>query len=156
TPEQFSARQKRVRSDLERINGPFPEKTPLNAKTVGILDRPDYVIEKVIYESRPGHHVTANLYLPKARTGKVPGVLIPCGHSTNGKAAEPYQSICISLARNGMAALIYDPIGQGERHQALGTNGKPIAGSTGEHTLVGVGGWLVGTGTANYRIWDGI
>ncbi|MCH7988705.1 MAG: acetylxylan esterase [Planctomycetes bacterium] len=156
TPEQFAERQKWVRRELARINGPFPEKTPLNGQTTGKIQRDGYVIEKVIYESRPGHHVTANLYLPNGNGKPVPGVLVPCGHSKNGKASEAYQSIAISLAKNGMAVLVYDPIGQGERHQVLDDNGKPLVQGTTEHTLEGVGGWLVGTGTANYRIWDGI
>ncbi|MCC7423137.1 MAG: acetylxylan esterase [Planctomycetaceae bacterium] len=158
TPAQFEARQEYVRDTLNRINGPFPERTPLNARVVGTVERKGYVIEKVIYESRPGVLVTGNLYLPEgaSKENRVPGVIIPCGHSANGKAQDVYQSAAISIALNGIAVLIYDPIGQGERVQLLGTDGKPVAGSTTEHTLVGVGGWLVGTGTANYRIWDGI
>jgi cephalosporin-C deacetylase-like acetyl esterase len=156
TPEEFYARQEKVRELLFKINGKFPERTPLNPQTTGKIQRDGYTIEKVIYESRPGHHITANLYLPDNRTGKVPGVLVPCGHSTNGKGSAAYQSISISLAQHGMAALCYDPIGQGERHQLLDPLGKPSAPGTTEHTLTGVGGWLVGQGTANYRIWDGI
>lgn len=158
TSEKFAERQRQIRETLFRINGPFPERTPLHAKVVGRIDRGGYTIEKVIYQSRPGVYVTANLYLPSGASAenRVPGVILPCGHSANGKAAEAYQSISISLALNGMAALIYDPIGQGERVQLLGVDGKPLVGSTTEHTLTGVGGWLVGTGTANYRIWDGI
>ncbi len=157
TPAQFSARQRRIRETLRRINGPFPtDRGDLAAQVVGKIDRDGYVIEKVIYQSRPMHHVTANLYLPKNITKPVPGVLVPCGHSRNGKAAEVYQKICISLAKRGMAALIYDPIGQGERHQLLGETGKPVVQGTSEHNLVGIGGWLVGLGTANYRIWDGL
>lgn len=156
TPQQFEDRRQEIYEKLHRINGPFPEKTPLNARVVGKVERADFVIEKVIYESRPSHYVTANLYLPKRSDGPVPGVLVPCGHSANGKAEEAYQSICISLARHGIAALIYDPIGQGERHQVLDKNGKPAVQGTTEHTLTGVGGLLVGTGMQNYRIWDGI
>jgi cephalosporin-C deacetylase-like acetyl esterase len=157
TPAQFAARQKRIRETLRQINGPLPkDRGDLAAKVVGKIDRDGYVIEKVIYQSRPQHHVTANLYLPKNITKPVPGVLVPCGHSRNGKAAEVYQKICISLAKRGMAALIYDPIGQGERHQLLGEKGTPIVQGTSEHNLVGIGAWLVGLGTANYRIWDGM
>ncbi len=156
TPEQFRERQRYVRDTLATINGAFPERTPLNAITTGKIQRKGYTIEKVIYESRPNHHVTANLYVPDGIADPVPGVLIPCGHSRNGKAAEAYQRISISLAQNGMVALCYDPIGQGERHQLLDENGEPIVQGTTEHTLVGVGGFLVGTGTAHYRIWDGI
>jgi hypothetical protein len=55
-----------------------------------------------------------------------------------------------------MAALIFDPIGQGERHQLLDAGGKFLVQGTTEHSLEGVGGWLVGFGCASYRIWDGI
>ena len=50
------------------------------------LEREGYRVERVIYESRPGHHVTAALYLPEGEA-PFPGVLVPCGHSQNGKAA---------------------------------------------------------------------
>ena len=52
-----------------RCFGPFPEKTPLNAKVTGTVERDAYTIEKVIFESRPGFLVTANLYLPKGANG---------------------------------------------------------------------------------------
>lgn len=113
-------------------------------------------VERVVYESRPGHHVTAVLYLPGGPP-PFPGVLVPCGHSANGKAAETYQRVCILLARNGLAALCYDPIGQGERAQILNDHGKPaVNGSTTEHTLLGVGALLVGRSAAGYRVWDGV
>ena len=84
-------------------------------------------------------------------------MLVPCGHSSNGKAADAYQRACILMAKNGLAVLCYDPIGQGERLQLLDENKKPgIAGSTSEHTMVGIGALLVGQSTAGYRIWDGM
>jgi dienelactone hydrolase len=123
---------------------------------VGTLKRNGYSVEKVIYESRPEHHVTANLYLPEGK-GPFPGVLMPVGHSANGKAAGEMQRAAILLAKNGMAALVYDPIGQGERNQLLDKLGNPaIKGSTSEHTMCGVGALLVGRNTASYRVWDGI
>ena len=55
-----------------------------------------------------------------------------------------------------MAALCFDPIGQGERVQWLDATGRPaLTGSTTEHTLVGIGALLVGRHAAGYRIWDG-
>ena len=84
----------------------------------------------MIYESRPDHHVTANLYLPDGK-GPFPGVLMPIGHSTNGKAADYVQRGCILLAKNGIAALAYDPIGQGERRQLL--DDKRQAGHPRQH-----------------------
>ena len=155
TPEDVQKRQKMLRDQFIKALGGFPEKTPLNAKVVGTIDGKGYRIEKVIYESRPNHHVTANLYLPPGK-GPFPGVLLPCGHGNDGKASGTYQRICMLLATNGMAALCYDPIGQGERMQILGDMSKPIISGTTEHTMLDVGALLVGRCTASYRIWDGI
>ena len=156
TPEAIRRRQADIRSKFLTALGDLPPKTPLNARVVGRDPRDGYSVERVIYESRPGHHVTANLYLPTGPS-PFPGVLVPCGHSANGKAAETYQRISILLAKNGMAALCYDPCGQGERIQALDAQGKPlIAGSTTEHTMAGIGALLVGRSAATYAIWDGI
>ncbi|MBX6312846.1 MAG: acetylxylan esterase [Isosphaeraceae bacterium] len=156
TPEAIRRRQEDLRARFVRSLGGFPKRTPLNARVVGRQRRDGYRVEKVIFESRPDHHVTAALYLPEGE-GPHPGVLLPCGHSANGKAAEPYQRASILLAKNGLAVLCYDPIGQGERIQLLDERGKPaIAGSTNEHSLVGVGALLVGQNVATYRIWDGI
>jgi len=150
--EKVLQRQKRLRDDFREMIGPLPEKMPLNANVVGCIDCDGYRIEKVVYESRPGHHVTANLYLPTEGKPPYPGVLVPCGHSTNGKAAGAYQSASILLAKNGLVALIFDPISQGERLQLLDA---PRNGTT-THTLLGLGALLVGVNTGNYRLWDGI
>jgi cephalosporin-C deacetylase-like acetyl esterase len=155
TPEDVKKRQDELKARFIQALGGFPEKTPLNAKIAGADKRDGYTMERVIFESRPNHHVTANLYLPEGK-GPFPGVIVPCGHSANGKGSDAYQRVCILLAKNGIAALIYDPIGQGERYQLLDPPGKPVTGSTNEHTLVGVGALLVGQSTASYRIWDGI
>lgn len=156
TPEGVRKRQAEIRAKFLEALGDLPEKTPLNPRVVGHENGNGYRVERVIYESRPGHHVTAVLYLPKA-DAPVPGVLVPCGHSQNGKAGETYQRICILLAKNGMAALCYDPIGQGERFQVLDDQGKAaIGGNTTEHTMAGIGSLLVGRSLAGYRIWDGI
>lgn len=152
SPAALERRGERLRVQLADMLGDFPRRTPLGARTVGSIACDGYRIEKVIFESRPHHHVTANLYLPGDTSRPVPGVLVPCGHSDNGKASEAYQSVCILLALNGCAALIYDPIGQGERHQMRGLERH----GTTEHTLVGLGALLVGRNTANYRVWDGL
>src|SRR4051794_20784442 len=74
TPDDISKRQKEMRSFLLRSLGEFPERTPLNARVVGTLRREGYRVDKVIFESRPDHHVTANLYLPDGQL-PFPGVL---------------------------------------------------------------------------------
>jgi len=156
TPEKITERQKKQHADWIAANGLFPERASLNGRTVGTIDAGDYRVEKVIYESRPNHHVTANLYIPKEGQPPYPGVLVPCGHSKNGKASEAYQSVSILLAKYGFVALCYDPIGQGERCQLLDNQGKPKLWGTTEHTLTDIGARLCGWGAATYRIWDGI
>jgi cephalosporin-C deacetylase-like acetyl esterase len=96
----------------------LPERTPLNARTTAHLDMGDYDIDNVIFESRPGFLVTANLYRPKAdAAGKRPAVLCPIGHYIiEGKSAPDVQARCIKLARMGFVVLTYDAIGQGERN----------------------------------------
>lgn len=154
-PEQLVAYQQRMREFFTAALGGFPERTPLKPQVVGKEDRDGYTIEKVIFESQPRHFVTAILYLPDVKP-PYPGVLVPCGHSRNGKASDPYQRVSILLARNGMAALCYDPIDQGERFQLLDADGKPVIGGTTAHSALGVGSTLLGRNTATYRIWDGI
>src|SRR5690606_37517046 len=114
-------------------------------------------IEKVIFESRPGFLVTANLYLPKGRSFPRPGVVGSCGHSVNGKAGETYQAFSQGLARLGYVVLIFDPIGQGERMQYTDANLQPRRGTgTREHLYAGNQQFLVGEFIGNWRAWDGI
>ncbi len=156
TPDQIAAYQQRMRQFfLDQIGG-LPERTPLNAQVTGSEHRDGYRVEKVIFESQPKHFVTAILYLPEGQP-PFPGVLVPCGHSANGKARDLYQRAPILIAKSGMAALCFDPIDQGERHQLLDGAGKPIiAASTMGHNMAGVGATLLGRNTATYRICDGI
>src|SRR5436190_851648 len=154
--EQISAYQRRMREFFVQQLGGFPERTPLNSRVVGKIAADGYTIEKIIFESQPNHHVTGVLYLPDTKPPH-PVVLVSSGHSRPGKAADYNQRFGVMLARHGMAALCYDPIGQGERSQILTPDGKPqFSGTTQEHFLIGVGSILVGTNTARYRVWDGI
>ena len=155
TPEDIAKRQRALRAFFLRSLGDLPVRTPMNPHVVGTLKRDGYHVEKVIIESRPGHHVTANFYVPHGKP-PYPGVLLPCGHSENGKAYEQYQRVAILLAKSGMAVLCYDPIGQGERLQRLDDQGKPVVRNTTEHTMAGIGALLVGRQEASYRIWDGL
>jgi dienelactone hydrolase len=155
---------------LTQIGG-LPERTPLNPKITGTLQGPGYRIEKVFLETRPSFHLTGNLYLPET-PAPWPAVLVPCGHSHDGKAAGQYQLISKLLARNGMAAFCYDPIGQGERYQLLAKDAErstfedapqvkvphPAARflCITEHTLTTISSTLVGSNAAQFRIWDGM
>ncbi|QDU08339.1 alpha/beta hydrolase family protein [Gimesia aquarii] len=170
TPEQCEAYQKRMKEFFRTQIGGFPERTPLNPRIIGRLKGKGFRVENVIYESWPGHHVTANLYLPTSKP-PYPGVLIPCGHSHDGKADDRYQRVCMLLAQNGMAAICYDPIGQGERYQVLSKQPNEFFRGTkryrpphpqvqfyctAEHTLMSVSSIPLGSNAARYRIWDGM
>ncbi|MFB3890458.1 MAG: alpha/beta hydrolase family protein [Phycisphaerae bacterium] len=148
-----------LRAKVRECFGPMPERTPLNARVTGALDLPAFRIEKVIFESRPGFMVTANLYLPKAppgKGGKYPCVLGTCGHSEDGKANEPYQSYAQGLAMRGFVVLVFDPISQGERVQYPNAEGKCTQGLCSEHTTMGVQQALLGEFFGAWRAWDGI
>ena len=146
-----------VQAKIRQCFGPQPERTPLNARVTGVVERDAYKIEKVIFESRPELFVTANLYVPKNRSFPLPGVVGTCGHSVNGKAAEAYQGFAQGLSRMGYVVLIYDPLGQGERLQHVDEQLKPKYGSSvSEHLLVGNQQYLVGEFFGAWRAWDGI
>ncbi|HIE96949.1 MAG TPA: hypothetical protein EYG03_28815 [Planctomycetes bacterium] len=154
TPGQIRTYQKKLREFFVNQLGGFPERTPLNARTVRTIHADGYRIENVIFDSLPNHHITANLYLPDTASA-VPGVVVSSGHSRTAKTADYNQRFGIMMARNGMAALCFDPIGQGERSQILNADGQPqYQGTTTEHFMVGVGSILVGRNTARYRVWD--
>lgn len=151
------ARIERVRSTVWKlVGGPF-EKTSLNPRITGTIDRGAYRVEKVIFESHPGVYVTSNLYIPSGRKGPFPAVLAPLGHTTNGKAYRNYAYVYQTLARKGYMVLAFDPFGQGERYQYLDPRtGKPLYGPTGEHSQAGRPMLLFGSTFAQYRAWDAI
>lgn len=155
TPAEMREHQRRMREFLRAQLGGFPERTPLEARVVGRHRRDGYSVERVLYQSRPGHYVTALLYLPDGPP-PYPGVLIACGHAPSAKSSEMYQRAGVLLAKGGMAALCYDPIGQGERHQILHPDGRPRFENGIEHMLVAVSSIPLGLSAATYRIWDGI
>jgi dienelactone hydrolase len=146
-----------VQDKIRRCFGPEPERTPLRPRVTGVVERDAYQIEKVIFESRPGFLVTANLYIPKGRKFPLPGVVGSCGHSLNGKAADTYQSFAQGLARMGYVVLIFDPIGQGERLQYTDKELRPRRGvGVAEHLHAGNQQFLVGEFFGAWRAWDGI
>ena len=146
-----------VREKIQQSFGPWPEKTPLKSRITGVVERDAYKIENIIFESRPGFLVTANLYIPKGRPFPLPGVVGTCGHSATGKAIDLYQSFAQGLARQGYVVLIYDPISQGERLQYPDENLKSkIGAGVGEHLYAGNQQFLVGEFIGSWRAWDGI
>ena len=158
TMADLTARQQYFRDRMWSYLGARPERTPLNARVVGTLDRGDFRIEKIIFESRPGFYVTANLYLPVKGKAPYPAILFPLGHEGGAKAHQAWQRCLAGLARRGFVALAWDPIGQGERVQMYDEDwhDSKMQSSTVEHTIIGMQCLLTGTHIAQYTIWDGI
>jgi dienelactone hydrolase len=156
TPEQVAEYQKHLRQKFLGAIGELPQRTPLKPRVTGVVHRDGYRVEKVIFESQPKHYVTGALFLPDAERYKppYPGVLVPCGHSRVAKAHDSYQTMGALLALNGMAALVFDPIDQGERGQLI--EDWPGLWGTKAHTMIGVGSILLGRNTAWFEIWDGM
>ena len=156
TAEQIAQYQKRLREKFIEVLGGLPERTPLNPQVTGVVERNGYCVEKIIFESQPRHYVTALLFLPDRKRHKppYPGVLVPCGHAQNAKGYESYQKMGALLALNGMVALVFDPIDQGERGQFM--EDWPELWGTKAHTMVAVGSILLGRNTATFEVWDGM
>lgn len=146
----------RVRKDFRDLLGELPQRSPLNAAITGTVQRDGYRIEKVVYESFPKHHVTANLYLPSGK-GPFAAALFLCGHEDLSKATESYQKTAILFAKNGFAVLVIDPISQSERYQLVDSTGKPLTrGGTTEHTLLNSMDNLFGGSAAADELWDNV
>ncbi|MCK5730205.1 MAG: acetylxylan esterase [Draconibacterium sp.] len=157
TKTDYLNRQKKVKEKLLNIMGALPDKTPLNSKITGVIEKEDYRVEKVIYESLPGYYVTAALFLPKDIKGKAPAVIYACGHTANGFRSETYQHIIINLVKKGFIVLTFDPIGQGERLQYYNEKeGKSRFGPTKEHSYPGAQCYISGYSPTKYFVWDGI
>ncbi|MEQ9408881.1 MAG: acetylxylan esterase [Fuerstiella sp.] len=145
------------RTRIRTCLGDHPERTPLNPQITAIHERDGYRIENLIFESRPGFPVTANLYVPTGVTGRRPAVVGTCGHSSNGKAEKAYQGFSQGLAKQGYVCLIYDPIGQGERLQYLDEHLNSHVGvGVREHLKAGNQQFLVGESFSMWRAWDGM
>lgn len=134
--QQWLARAAYLREQVLIAAGlwPLPERCPLNADIHGLIDRTDYTVEKVFFQSYPGFYVTGNLYRPKGKTGPFPGVLCPHGHWADGRfqrisdkevqqqiaggfekeessARFVLQARCANLAKLGCVVFHYDMIG---------------------------------------------
>ncbi len=154
TKADWQQRQALVQSKIAAALGPFPEKTPLNAVVTGKLEREEFTVEKLYFESRPSYYVTAALYLPKNKSGKLPAIVYASGHLASGFRGEAYQLVAQNFARKGFIVLAFDPIGQGERKDY---QDFPLASSpTKEHSYPGAQLFVAGVSPGSYFAWDGI
>ncbi len=113
---------------------PMPEQPQINATVHGRVERDDYTVDRVYFESSPGLFVTGSLYLPKKVSGKLPTILCPHGHWADGRfhdhgpdeltrqlesgaekfetgGRHPLQARCVQLARMGCMVFLYDMLG---------------------------------------------
>ena len=138
---------------LKSIGGLPSSRTALNARVTATLTNLAYTMEKVLFESLPNFYVTANLYRPN-QPGRYPAVLVQAGHTTLGKTET--HRLSANLAAKGFVALTFDPVGLGERIQALDPRTRRHAGGccANEHLQAGAQAILVGESVARYFIWD--
>lgn len=159
TPEDARKRQAWVRQTFWELIGGEPDRTPLNTRTIRSFKREGYTVETIVYESQPGLHIPANLYIPSTGTPPYPGVLFQMGHSLNGKAAEPYQKCCQALAKLGYLVLAFDPMGQGERTYFPRPGGGTLtrlSSADEEHNVPGRQMLLVGDTATRLQTWDAV
>ncbi len=158
SPETITARQHWARESFWSLIGGQPQRTPLNVRTTGSFTRPKYRVERLTYESQPGLHVSANLYIPTLTQPPYPGVLFQMGHAPNGKASPTYQSCCQGLVQLGFLVLAFDPMGQGERiyyPDASGTHTR-LRSPDDEHSVAGRQMLLVSDSATRLQVWDAI
>ena len=139
TLDDWKARSDELKTRVLVANGiwPMPERTPLNPVIHGKVERDGFTVEKVYFESFPGHFVTGLLFRPVGYKGKRPGVLCPHGHGGRlqdhgsrihkliaegqerfeGSGRFPKIARCAHLARMGCVTLIIDMLGYADSKQ---------------------------------------
>jgi len=153
--EDARKRSAYVREQFRQMIGGLPERTPLNPVVTGVLERADYRVEKVMFQSRPDFWVTASLYIPSAGSPPFPAILCPNGHYADAGRAAGYQRMHQVLVKSGFVVLTFDPVGQGERRQFWDSKtGKSIGTTIDEHSTFGQLLWLLGESLTQYRGWD--
>jgi hypothetical protein len=133
SPEAWEKRREYVKRQMLLSCGlwPMPPRPAITAEIHGRVERDDYTVDRVIFESSPGLLVTGSLYKPKKIDGKAPAILCPHGHWATGRfhdhgdagikreldsdaelfeigGRHPLQARCVQLARMGCIVFLYD------------------------------------------------
>ncbi len=142
-------RDKRLGALLKWI-GPFPERTPLKASVTRRIDYGEgFVIENIVFESRPGLVVTANLYLPDKYSGRIPAIIVVHSHHAP-KTQSELQDMGMTWARSGTAVLIMDQLCAGERIQTQPWSRESYYG----RYVLGNQLYLAGESLIKWMSWD--
>jgi len=158
TLDDWQERQQKVKEILNKTVGPFPVKTPLNAVITGTILKPDYRIEKIVFESQPQFYVTSALFIPNNLKQKTAAIIFTSGHAQEAFRWPDYQQVILNLVEKGFIVFAFDPIGQGERVQYWNNEMQKsdVGDAVFEHSYVGAQCILTGSSLARYMIWDGI
>jgi len=146
TKQAWQSKGDSIRKQILVANGlwPMPEKTPLNAKRFGRLDRDGYSIEKVYFESYPGFYCTGNLYLPRDRKPPYPAMLCLHGHWKEGRLADEKDGSVvargITFARQGYVVFSPDMVGYNDSKQVR-HKGNEFAAPLWGLSLMGLQTW---------------
>ena len=143
TPEAWAQRAEQVRRQILVATGlwPMPTATPAQAVVHGLIDRGDYTVEKVYFQSFPGslRHRQSLSAQRQSRAG-CPACLCPHGHWPDGRFTDagpeevrkqimrgeerfevggrsPLQARCVQLARMGAVVFHYDMLGYADSVQ---------------------------------------
>ncbi len=135
---------------LRKWMGSWPGRTPLRS---AVTHRADYgnefVIENLVFESRPHLLVAANLYLPDRPSGKIPAIVAVHSHHAP-KTESELQDLGMTLARSGTAVLVMDQLCAGERSQSQPWSRESYYGryALGNQLL------LAGESLMKWMVWD--
>ena len=155
TKEDFLKYQESSKKTFLKSMGkiPYDNKLPLNAEVVKSEVYDGIRIENVLFQSRKNVYVTGNLYIPENMTGKLPGILMQCGHAAKGRLHDSYRRVMTTIAKAGFVVLGIDPLGQGERQSYLELF-EETASPTREHQYCGDQCLLAGSVLTKYFIAD--
>jgi len=141
---------------VEAVGGLPPSDTPLNATVTDRVAGEGYTVENIVFEARPQHYVTGNLYLPGHGRQGEPGaaVLFLSGHEPDAKHSPYYHEVCLRMVQAGLIVFAIDPIGQGERLGMLTAADGSTVWGTAEHQRLGVQCYALGQSIARLFIHD--
>ena len=176
-PAQWYARAEKLKQRVLVANGlwPMPEKTPLQAVIHGKVKRPGFTVERVYFQSLPGHYVTGLLFRPQLPSvDPRPGVLSPHGHGGRqltlsdkeiqtqmeiggehfrSSGGTPKIARCAQLARMGCVAFIFDMLGYEDSIQIDRKTAHRHASSRPEEKRGAPGdGWVFYSADADLRL----
>lgn len=122
-------RDPRLAALRKSLGRPADAPRDLRVRTTRTLTGDGFRVENILFESRPGLIVTANLYLPAdSSRGKGPGILIFHSHHAP-KTQSELQDMGILWAKQGATVLVMDQLGHGERRQHPFKTAADFAGS---------------------------